>query len=60
METKTPAGERLATLRHLHDKWSNDLQAAVGVNPDLALATAQALDDLKAYIRQLETQMLQE
>ena len=48
--------DRITALNVLYEKWTCDLQAAVGVNTELALATAQALDDLRNFIDQLETE----
>ena len=45
---------RIAILKRLHAKWTRDFYAAVGVNPGVALATAQALDNLEHYIDRLE------
>ena len=56
MKTETPLTERLASLRRFHEKWTLDLQAAVGVNPDLANAIAQALDDLSDAMWELENE----
>ena len=49
--------KRLAVLQQLHKKWSFDHQAAVGVNPELAEAIAQALDDLTTCIQRLENEV---
>ena len=52
----TATAERIAVLNRLHAKWTRDLEAVVGVNPEVALATAEALDGLEHYIQQLQDQ----